>query len=108
MSMTVAALHKRLGALIEAGHGRKPVLVDRDTFSSPLDNDGNILLPPWAVQGPRWIANSDDDGGTKWNKDGTESGQQCVVIVGDCAEPESSTAASGVAPIHHEQPKEPK
>lgn len=95
MSMTVSRLHKLLGALIDAGHGRKPVLVDRATFSDPRDNDGLILLPPWAVQGPRWIPNADDDGGAKWNRDGSESGQRCVLIVGDCAEPDAP--APGVA-----------
>jgi hypothetical protein len=90
MSMTVARLHKLLGALIDSGHGRKPVLVDRSTFSDPRDNDGLIMLPPWTVQGPRWIPWADDDGGTKWNRDGSEAGKQCVVIVGDCAEPEDA------------------
>jgi hypothetical protein len=102
MTMTVAALHKRLGALIEAGHGRKPVLVDRQTFSDPRDNDGLILLPPWDVQGPRWIPNADDDGGAKWNKDGSESGQRCVLIVGDCAEP-ARTPAGVALPQNPEQ-----
>lgn len=88
MTMTVSRLHKLLGALIEAGHGRKPVLVDRATFSDPRDNDGLLMLPPWNVQGPRWIPTADDDGGTKWNRDGSEAGKQCVLIVGDCAEPE--------------------
>jgi hypothetical protein len=93
MTMTVAALHKRLGVLIEAGHGRKPLLVHKSTFSDPRENDGDMLLPLWAVQGPRWIPNADDDGGTKWNKDGTESGKLSVLLVGDGAEPED---ASGV------------
>lgn len=88
MTMTVAALHKRLGALIEAGHGRKPVLVHKSTFTDPRENDGDMLLPLWAVQGPRWIPTADDDGGTKWNKDGTEAGKRSVLLVGDAAEPE--------------------
>lgn len=101
MTMTVSRLHKLLGALIDAGHGRKPVLVDRSTFSDPRDNDGLILLPPWTVQGPRWIPTADDDGGTKWNRDGTEAGKQCVVIVGDCAEPERTSGVRGL-----DQPKQ--
>jgi hypothetical protein len=87
MTMTVSRLHKLLGALIDAGHGRKPVMVDRSTFSDPRDNDGLILLPPWDVRS-EWVGNADDDGGVKMNRDGTESGRVCVVIVGDCADPE--------------------
>jgi hypothetical protein len=105
MTMTVLRMHKMLGALIEAGHGRKPVLVDRASFSDPRDNDGVILLPPRDVQGPRWIPNADDDGGTKWNRDGSESGQQCVLIVGDCAEPEAPDA--GVLAVD-DQPNGPQ
>jgi hypothetical protein len=85
MTMTVARLAKELQRLIGEGHGRKPVLVDRSTFSDPRDNDGLLMLPPWQVQGPRWIPTADDDGGTKWNKDGSEAGKLCVVIVGYCA-----------------------
>lgn len=92
MTMTVSRLHKLLGALIEAGHGRKPVLVDKQTFTDPRENDGPMLLSLWAVQGPRWIPNADDDGGTKWNCDGTESGQRCVVLAGNNAEPEAPAA----------------
>jgi hypothetical protein len=105
MTMTVSRLHKLLGALIEAGHGRKPVLVDRSTFSDPRDNDGLLMLPPWDVQGPRWIPMADDDGGTKWNKDGTESGQQCLLIVGDCAEPQSVFARELDPNVHDEVPR---
>jgi hypothetical protein len=89
MSMTVAALHKRLGALIEAGHGRKPVLVDKRTFTDPRENDGAMLLPLSVVNGPKWIPMADDDGGTKWNKDGTESGATAVVLGGQDAEKET-------------------
>jgi hypothetical protein len=105
MTMTVARLHKLLGALIEAGHGRKPVLVDRSTFSDPRDNDGLLMLPPRYVQGPRWIPTADDDGGTKWNKDGSEAGQQCVLIVGDCAEPEPAPGVS--VTVDQVQPPKP-
>ena len=82
MSMTVTALHKQLSALIEAGHGRKPVLVNKTSFTHPLEDEGAVLLPIEAIDGPKWIPMCDDDGGTKWNKDGSESGQRVVILHG--------------------------
>lgn len=104
MSMTVAALHKRLGALIEAGHGRKPVLVNKASFSHPLEEDGAVMLDIVAVYGPTWIPMADDDGGTKWNKDGTESGKTVVMLsggdpAGDFAEAVSGSAIGGVQEV---------
>lgn len=80
--MNVVTLHKRLGALIAAGHGRKPVLINKTSFQHPLESDGVVILPVAKVLGPKWISNSDDDGGTKWNKDGTESGRTVIVLDG--------------------------
>lgn len=82
MSMTVATLHKRLSALIDAGHGRKPVLVDKPSFTHPCEQDGTTILEISSVDGPKWIPICDDDGGTKWNKDGTESGKTVIVLSG--------------------------
>lgn len=42
MAMTVSALHKQLGTLIEAGHGRKPVAVNKCTFTDPCEQDGAV------------------------------------------------------------------
>ena len=33
--------------------------------------------------GVKRVTNSDGDGGTKWNKDGTESSRLTVMLVGD-------------------------
>lgn len=82
MSLTVAALHKKLGELIAAGHARKPVLVNKPSFTHPLEQDGAVLLDVEAVEGPQWIPMCNDDGGTKWNKDGTESGRTVVILKG--------------------------
>ncbi len=87
MSMTVAALHN-LGALIEAGHGRKPVAVNKASFTHNCEDDGTVILDLQGVEGPIWIGTSDDDGGTKWNKDGTESGKKLVVLYGNSLQPE--------------------
>ncbi len=82
MTMTVAALHKQLGALIEAGHGRKPVAVNKRTFTDPCEQDGAVILAVHGVEGPRWIPTVDEDGGSKWNKNGTEAGKHIVVLFG--------------------------
>ena len=82
MSMTVQRLHKLLGQLIEQGHGRKPVCVDKGSFSSPLENDGVTVFDLETVNGPQWLCMADDDGGTKWNKDGSESGRRVVILKG--------------------------
>ena len=83
MTFTVAALHKTLGKLVAAGHGRKPVQVNKATFTHPCEMDGTVILDIVEVQGPKWIPICDDDGGTKWNKDGTESGKTVVILAGD-------------------------
>jgi len=85
MSMTVQRLHKLLVQLIEQGHGRKPVCVDKGSFSSPLENDGVSVFDLETVDGPRWIEVADDDGGTKWRKDGSVSGRTVVILKGGAA-----------------------
>jgi hypothetical protein len=82
MSMTVAALHKKLGELIAEGHGRKPITVNKRTFYDPCEDDGACILAVHGVEGPRWINTVDDDGGAKINKDGTEAGKRLVVLYG--------------------------
>lgn len=82
MAMTVQRLHKMLGTLIEQGHGRKPVCVDKGTFRHPLEEDGATILDVVECAGPKWIAMADDDGGPKFNQDGTESGKRVVVLSG--------------------------
>lgn len=82
MSMTVAALHKKLGQLIKAGHGRKPVAINKPTFTDPCEQDGAVILAVHGVEGPRWIYTCDDDGGVKINKDGSEAAKRIVVLFG--------------------------
>lgn len=81
--MNVKQLHKELGILIAQGHGRKPVCVNKATFSHPLEMDGAVILAVRSVSPPRFIVMTDDDGGTRFNKDGTESGSYTVILEGD-------------------------
>lgn len=82
MSFTVARLHKELAKLIEQGHGRKPVQINKASFRHILEDDGAVILDIHAIEGPVWIPVCDGDGGTKWNRDGTESGSRVVVLKG--------------------------
>lgn len=82
MSYTVARLHKELGKLIEQGHGRKPVQINKQSFQHVLEDDGVVIMDIKAIEGPRWITEADDDGGTKWNRDGSEAGRRVVVLKG--------------------------
>lgn len=85
MAMTAYKLHKELSKLIEQGHARKPVTIDKETFIHPLECDGAMILPVdfFVVE---WIPNADDDGGVKINKDGSESGKVNVVLKGENAQ----------------------
>lgn len=81
MGMTVSGLHKLLGDLINAGHGRKIACINKDSFRHALESDGAVILEVEAVS-VRWIGNIDDDGGQKMNKNGTESGRMYAIISG--------------------------
>lgn len=81
--MNVAQLHRALGELIAKGHARKPVCINKNSFHHPLEGDGAVILGIDSVQGPIFVGMTDDDGGTKFNKDGTESGFMTVILKGD-------------------------
>lgn len=81
-SYTVDRLIKRLQALSAAGHGRKRVIVDKESFTHTCESDGVTMLPLSGV-GIESVLNSDGDGGVKINKDGSESRSNVVVLAGD-------------------------
>ena len=82
MSMTVQRLHRLLGQMIEDGHGRKPVFVNKASFYDNREIDGVLILPVEDIEGPKWIPMADDDGGTQCNADGSESGRRVVILQG--------------------------
>ena len=49
---------------------------------SPYEEDGAVILPVESVSGPEFIGTIDDDGGMKFNRDGTEAGRYTVVLSG--------------------------
>lgn len=79
---TVNQLLKRMQSLKDAGHGRKRIVVDKESFAHNCESDGVTMLQLSGV-GVEWVGHADGDGGTKYNKDGTESGSNVVVLVGD-------------------------
>ena len=80
--MTVQKLHRALEALIAKGHARKPVCVNKRSFTHPLEPDGVAILD---VTGLHYeaVVQADNDGGTGENKDGTEPMRRCVVLTGE-------------------------
>lgn len=81
MGMTVSKLHKILGELVESGQGRRPVCVNKESFFSPLESDGVVILDVTEATA-KTITMADDDGGTAWNADGTEKSRKVVVLGG--------------------------
>jgi hypothetical protein len=81
MNFTVNQLKKRIDQLVADGFGRLPVVVSKSTFEHNCEGDGVTILDVTG-SGKVRIPNASDDGGTKWNKDGTESSRLCFMLVG--------------------------
>lgn len=81
MRYTVAKLHKELTKLVEAGHGRKIVHINKDSFQHNLESDGCVIMEV-AGLGVQNVPVIDDDGGTKWNRDGSEASMTVLVLAG--------------------------
>lgn len=79
--MTVNQLHKRLTKLIAEGFARNPVCVSKTTFTHNCEGDGVTILPVTGV-GIRRINIASDDGGTGYNKDGSERTKMTVILSG--------------------------
>lgn len=82
--MTLNKFIKILTAL-QPQYGRCCVSVDKLSFRDNREEDGVTILTVNGVD-VRWINDADDDGGWVVNKDGTERGQNTVIIHGDCYE----------------------
>lgn len=82
MRFTVNQLKKRLDELVANGQGRLPVVVSKSTFTHNCESDGVTILDVTG-SGTVRVTNSNDDGGTKCNKDGSESSRLCYMLVGD-------------------------
>ena len=81
MPMTVARLHQILADLIAAGHGQKPVCINKTTFRHPGGRDGSVILDIGSVSGPEWVP-LHDDGNGPCLQDNSEAGRRVVVLRG--------------------------
>lgn len=86
MNMTVNQLHKALGKLLEKGHGRKPVCIDKTSFKHNCEDDGVVILPVCGIEIGS-VLQMADDGGIKENKDGSESFRVNLVLYGESGWP---------------------
>lgn len=80
-TMTVARLHKLLGAMVDDGQGRRPVCVSKTSFYHPLESDGATILDVTEAKAET-ITMADDDGGAATNKDGSEKTRKVFVLGG--------------------------
>lgn len=81
MAMTIARLHKQLTALMEKGHGRKRVCIDKATFTDPLEDDGVTVMN--VTDATEMTINvADGDGWTATNADGSEKTRKVLVLGG--------------------------
>ena len=79
--MTIARLHKQLTALMEKGHGRKRVCIDKATFTDPLEDDGVTVMN--VTDATEMTINvADGDGWTATNADGSEKTRKVLVLGG--------------------------
>ena len=85
MATTINKLHKILGEMIAAGHGRKPVCAAKHTFTHNCESDGTTILEVCTAK-VKWVPWTDDDGGQAFNKDGTEKGKTILVLGGSSSE----------------------
>ena len=80
--MTIGRLQKLLTVLVEKGHARKRVCVQKNTFRHALEDEGAIILDV-DTAGLESFPLMGDDGGTKERADGSESCHTALVIKGD-------------------------
>ena len=81
-TLTLNQLHKQLGKLIDKGHGRDQVCIDKRTFHHPLEGDGVCILAVGGVEFQH-INQVDGDGFCVETKQGKEITRRTVVIHGE-------------------------
>jgi hypothetical protein len=80
--MTVNQLAKKLAKMIDEGHGKRYVSVDKKTFTHNLESDGVTILNAHDCR-LCYINVADDDGGTAVNADGRERYTKTAILFGD-------------------------
>ena len=83
--MTIKRLHKELTKLINEGHGRKEVCVDKSHVNHPCEPDGVCLFPVTGASiGTHEMMG--EDGGFKELADGTVATRTSLVITAEHCE----------------------
>ena len=79
--MTISKLNKKLEKLISQGFGRRSVVINKNTFSHPLESDGCCMLDVTDADIAMFnIMN--DDGGITHGEDGHEKFKQALILIG--------------------------
>ena len=84
-TMTINSLHSLLCTLITSGYGRRSVCIDKSSFQDAREGDGVVILNV-ASADIEMVPQADEDGGTAFNKNGSEKIQMCLVICGHAKE----------------------
>ncbi|MEM1355958.1 MAG: hypothetical protein AAGH88_13875 [Planctomycetota bacterium] len=79
--MTVYMLHNLLGQMIKKGLARRKIVVDKRSFISLLEEDGHILMNVESCE-TQTHSMMEEDGGAKFNADGSERVRTSVVLQG--------------------------
>ena len=79
--MTIGKLHKILTRLIENGHARKGVCVQKETFRHDMESDGAVILDVKTAD-LEFFPMIQEDGGTLLDN-GDESCHTAIVLRGD-------------------------
>jgi hypothetical protein len=79
--MTIGKLHRKLAELIQQGHARKLVVINKKTFTHPLESDGCCMLDI-ADLGLEIYNIMNDDGGII-HDNGNEKLTQSLVLRGE-------------------------
>lgn len=82
--MTLLKLKKIIDQMVENGHSRSKVTIDKETFQHPLEGDGCCILDVHSYEIVRVLV-ADDFGGVVENKDGSERTNKCFVLRGSDA-----------------------
>lgn len=84
-TVTINQLYRLLGKQIDAGNGRLPVCVNKETFTDNREPDGCVILEVCGLNVER-IRMCDGDGGTAVTKAGLEITRRTAVLFGNTGE----------------------
>jgi len=79
--MTIKKLHELLGKLIENGHARTIVCVDKSSFVHSLEGDGAVILPVDRAE-INVHEMFDDDGGMAFLANGQAKERTALTLYG--------------------------